>query len=172
MENAGGDPPGPERSSARVSRTYPRWSVKVLRLAEFWLIVVSVGLLLRGFSKATHGRALIQAAVLACILTTVALLPPVRSLFRRLPPIHRALVLLLVGLAIIAQLSARVHYTFPFVAWTMYSIPPKPLDMASHYELLGRGADGLPRRVTPASCVVPRLHCPAAGVRAPCHLAW
>ena len=155
--NAGGDPSLLEMRSARASRAFPRWGVKILRLAEFWIIVVSVGLLLRGFSKATHGRALIQAAVLACILTTVAFLPPVRSLFRKLPPIHRALVLLLIGLAIIAQLSARVHYTFPFVAWTMYSIPPKPLDMASHYELLGRGDDGSPRRVTPEE-VFPGAH--------------
>jgi hypothetical protein len=155
--NPGGESPPLERRSAPASRAFPLWSLRVLRLAEFWVVVVSVGLLLRGFSKATHGKALVQAAVLACILTTVALLPPVRSLFRKLPPIHRALVLLLVGLAIIAQLSARVHYTFPFVAWTMYSIPPKPLDIASHYELLGRGEDGSPRRVTPEE-VFPGAH--------------
>ena len=149
--------PLPDSRSGRSPRTFPRWAVQSLRLAEFWLVVISLGLLLRGFSKATHGRAFIQAAVLACILTTVALLPPVRSLFRKLPPVHRGLVLLLVGLAIIAQLSARVHYTFPFVAWTMYSIPPRPMDVASHYELLGRSDEGTPRRITPEE-VFPGAH--------------
>ena len=156
-EGVQAESPLPESRSRPAPRTFPRWAVLCLRLAEFWLVVISLGLLLRGFSKATHGKAFIQGAVLACILTTVALLPPVRSLFRKLPPVHRGLVILLVGLAIVAQLSARVHYTFPFVAWTMYSIPPRPMDVASHYELLGRGDDGTPRRITPEE-VFPGAH--------------
>jgi hypothetical protein len=137
----------PERALKGSGSSLPRRVVLALRIAEFWLVVIAVGLLLRGFSKAVHGRALIQAAALACILTAVALLPPVRSLFRKLPPVHRGLVLLLVGLAIIAQLSARVHYTFPFVAWTMYSIPPDEAEVASHYEIHGWSADGASRRI-------------------------
>ena len=84
----------------------------------------------------------LQTVVYVSVVVVLISFKPMRALLTSAPVTYRAIMVTLMGLAVVAQTLSAPQYTFPIVHWKMFSRHQSNTEDMIYYEFVGVSASG------------------------------